>query len=109
MFHSDKFYFLVGCLGGLGRSISKWMFERGARKFVFLGRSGADKAPAQRLVEDLQLLGAHITVARGDVGVYSDVIKAVEGVEGPLGGVVQAAMGLDVIHPFAQTVKILSG
>ncbi|KAI0182175.1 KR domain-containing protein [Xylaria flabelliformis] len=85
---------MIGCLGGLGRSFSRWMITRGARKFVFLGRSGTDKAPARRLVEDLQQLGAKVKVVRGDVASANDVTCAVEAVKGTIGGVIQAAMGL---------------
>lgn len=95
----EKTYLLIGCLGGLGRSMSKWMLSRGARKFVFMGRSGTDKAPARRLVENLQSLGAQVTVIRGDVVNVDDVNRAVAGIDGPIGGVIQAAMGLDVSHP----------
>jgi KR domain len=45
-FPSDVAYLLVGCLGGLGRSLTTFMMERGARDFVFLSRSGADKPEA---------------------------------------------------------------
>ncbi|TLD11638.1 hypothetical protein PspLS_11510 [Pyricularia sp. CBS 133598] len=97
IFSPDKSYLLVGCLGGLGRSMSRWMLSRGARKFVFLGRSGTDREPAARLVQDLELSGAIVTVVRGDVVNASDVERAVaaSAAAGPIGGVVQAAMGLD--------------
>ncbi|KAH8427718.1 uncharacterized protein LDX57_005428 [Aspergillus melleus] len=91
---SEKTYLLIGCLGGLGASLAKWMFARGARKFVFQGRSGADRPAARRLVEDLQSLGAEVSVVRGDVGSKADVQRAVDSIPGILGGVVQAAMGL---------------
>ncbi|KAI1433783.1 ketoacyl-synt-domain-containing protein [Xylaria sp. CBS 124048] len=94
IFSPNKSYLLVGCLGGLGRSMSKWMLARGARKFVFLGRSGADREPARRLVEDLEFSGAQVTVVRGDVVNYEDVERAVKGIDGAIGGVIQAAMGL---------------
>lgn len=90
---------MIGCLGGLGRSISKWMVKRGARKFVFVGRTGTDRKPARQLVEDLEAEGADITVIRGDVGVLADVQRAVAAIKGPIGGVIQAAMGLNVSYP----------
>ena len=92
----EKTYLMIGCLGGLGRSISKWMIKQGARKFVFLGRSGTDKTPSRKLVEDLEHSGATIQVVRGDVGKYADVQKCVEVIHGDIGGVIQAAMGLNV-------------
>lgn len=98
-FHAHKSYIMIGCLGGLGRSMSKWMGSRGARKFVFLGRSGIDKEPARRLVEELQKSGAECHVVRGDVCNMADVQKAVDQVDGMIGGVVQAAMGLNVSFP----------
>ena len=95
-FSPDKSYIMIGCLGGLGRSMSKWMMARGARKFVFLGRSGIDKAPARRLVEDLQANGAECKVVRGDVCSADDVQKVVDQADSLIGGVIQAAMGLNV-------------
>jgi NADP-dependent 3-hydroxy acid dehydrogenase YdfG len=93
---SRKSYLLVGCLGGLGRSLSRWMIGRGARHFVFLGRTGLEKPAARRLIEELEREGAHCTVITSDVIKYSDVDRAVQaaGAIVPLGGVVQAAMGL---------------
>ncbi|KAF4945210.1 hypothetical protein FGADI_12109, partial [Fusarium gaditjirri] len=94
-FHPQKTYFLVGCLGGIGRSLSTWMMERGARKFLFLGRTGLQKKPAQELVRQLLEAGAVVNVVAGDVCEMGDVEKAVATIDGPLGGVVQAAMGLN--------------
>ncbi|QKX55823.1 uncharacterized protein TRUGW13939_02921 [Talaromyces rugulosus] len=92
----DKAYILIGCLGGLGRSLSKWMFDRGARKFVFLGRSGADRGPARKLINELKVRGAETTVIRGDVSDAADVNAAVAQIQDSIGGVVHAAMGLDL-------------
>ncbi|XXH01409.1 ubiquitin-specific protease ubp2 [Hypoxylon texense] len=43
-FSPDKSYLMVGCLGGLGRSISKWMVSRGATSLVHnaLEKDGRD-------------------------------------------------------------------
>ncbi|KAJ8132654.1 hypothetical protein O1611_g971 [Lasiodiplodia mahajangana] len=97
LFDQQKVYLLVGCLGGLGRSLARWMLARGARTFVFLGRSGCDKATAQDLVHRLKTSGASVTVVRGDVSKVNDVaasIAACVATHMPIGGVVQAAMGL---------------
>ncbi|OLN93284.1 Polyketide synthase-nonribosomal peptide synthetase 3 [Colletotrichum chlorophyti] len=95
MLSSEKVYLLVGCLGGLGRSLSRWMMARGARHFVFLGRSGSDKPEARSLVSRLRGAGASVVVVRGDVSNQKDVDAAVDACSGrPIGGVVQAAMGL---------------
>ena len=94
----DGTYLLVGCLGGLGRSLTSWMMKRGARNFCFLSRSGADAKPASLLVKELTAAGADVQVIRGDVSVLQDVERAVGSIpsDKPLKGVVQAAMILRV-------------
>lgn len=90
---------MIGCFGGLGRSLSQWMLQQGVRRFCFLGRSGIDKPAARALVEDLEEQGARVVVVRGDVSVYADVQKLVAEAQdqlGPIAGVVHTAMGLDV-------------
>ncbi|KGO64925.1 hypothetical protein PEX1_009200 [Penicillium expansum] len=94
VFSAQKCYLMVGCLGGLGRSLSKWMISCGARRFIFMGRSGFDKPEAKDIVDDLRAQGAHVTVIRGDVCRYEDVERAVEAADCPIGGVIQAAMAL---------------
>ncbi|KAL8284313.1 hypothetical protein RB600_008942 [Gaeumannomyces tritici] len=56
-FSPNVAYLLVGCLGGLGRSLTASMMERGARDFVFLSRSGAEKPEAAKLIKTLQGAG----------------------------------------------------
>jgi hypothetical protein len=80
------------------------MVKRGARKFVFVGRTGTDRKAARQLVEDLEAEGAYVTVVRGDVSILADVQAAVAAIKGPVGGVIQAAMGLNVGHPVCLSV-----
>ena len=72
------------------------MFGQGARRFVFFGRSGTEKQGAKNLVEDLRNSGADVSVIYGDVANYVDVEQAIAQIPRPIGGVIQAAMGLDV-------------
>jgi hypothetical protein len=74
------------------------MTTRGARKFIFLSRSGADKPEAAALVRELQesFKDISIQVFRGDVSVRGDVEKAISLATSPIRGVVQAAMFLKV-------------
>ncbi|KAI3316485.1 polyketide synthase-like protein [Xylariaceae sp. AK1471] len=93
----QKVYLLVGCLGGLGRSLSRWMMARGAKNFVFLGRSGCAKPEAKQLVAVLRNAGASVDVVTGDVADRDAVDRAVVACKAAgrmIGGVVQAAMGL---------------
>lgn len=97
-FSPDATYLLVGCLGGLGRSLTSWMMEAGARRFTFLSRSGTDNKSAAKLVADIEAAGAIVQVVRGDATSRGDVVRAVQGVSSkhPIRGVVHAAMVLRV-------------
>ncbi|RYP81174.1 hypothetical protein DL769_002122 [Monosporascus sp. CRB-8-3] len=108
IFNSEKSYLLVGCLGGLGRSLSRWIVARGARHLVFLGRSGCDKLSAQKFVPRLRSMGVEVTVIKGDVLSSADTKKAIQACVAtgkPIGGVVQAAMGLHEALFFRMTSK----
>lgn len=78
------------------------MASRGARHFIFLSRSGADKPEAAALVQELQeltwtqYLGLTVQVVRGDVSIREDVNRAILSAKHPIKGVVQAAMVLKV-------------
>ncbi|KAH8200322.1 hypothetical protein TruAng_005538 [Truncatella angustata] len=95
-FSPDSTYLLVGCLGGLGRSLTSWMMESGARRFVFLSRSGADSPSAAKLIKDIETSGASTIVVKGDATSRADVVRAVQEVSPsyPVRGVVHAAMVL---------------
>ncbi|OCL10070.1 putative polyketide synthase [Glonium stellatum] len=95
-FSSTSAYLLVGCLGGLGRSLTPWMLERGCKNFVFLSRSGADKAEAAEVVSQLQQSGASVHVFRVDASDEKAVAEVVSNVQAkmPIRGVVHAAMVL---------------
>ena len=74
------------------------MFGQGARRFVFFGRSGTEKQEAKNLVEDLRKSGADVSVIYGNVANSADVEQAIAQIPRPIGGVIQAAMGLDVSY-----------
>ncbi|RYP61915.1 hypothetical protein DL771_009957 [Monosporascus sp. 5C6A] len=95
-FDPEATYLLVGCLGGLGRSLTSWMMKSGARRFSFLSRSGTDAPSAAKLVSDIESAGDIVQIVRGDVASADDVARAVRGVPPgqPIKGVVHAAMVL---------------
>ena len=72
------------------------MLSRGARSFLFLNRSGLEQRVASDFVSELQRGGAHVTVVKGDAANFLDVENALMTLQKPLGGVIQAAMGLNV-------------
>ena len=96
VFSPDASYLLVGCLGGLGRSLIRFMIERGARNFAFVSRTGTDKPEAASVVDFAASTGGSVQVFRADAASESDMIHIVRQVhaERPLRGVVHAAMVL---------------
>jgi len=95
-FSPDATYLLIGCLGGLGRSLASWMVDRGAKHLTFLSRSGNDNPSALVLVESLKRRGVNATALRADVTSKSHLQEAVASVDPryPIRGVVNAAMVL---------------
>ncbi|OTA90931.1 hypothetical protein M434DRAFT_33160 [Hypoxylon sp. CO27-5] len=93
----DATYLLAGCLGGLGRSLTRFMMEHGAKHFAFLSRSGTDKPEAARVVESIQSRDeCSAEVFRVDVSEKDKVREVVMtlNAERPIRGVVHAAMVL---------------
>ncbi|KAI1743099.1 putative polyketide synthase [Xylaria scruposa] len=97
-FHSWKTYLLVGGFGGIGTSITKWMYSLGARSFVFLSRSGDSKKSAADLVEDLRRSGCKVQVVAGDVSQMEDVQRAFKSCPSRIGGIVHASMSVRAVH-----------
>ncbi|KAI0377914.1 hypothetical protein F5Y04DRAFT_284381 [Hypomontagnella monticulosa] len=94
----DATYIIPGGLGGLGRSLMKWMAEKGARNLVATSRSGAKDPRAQQLVEDLSQLGVRVKAFLGDVGCIEQCQKVLDEIskEGfpPIRGAVIMAMNV---------------
>ncbi|KAK7736708.1 Type I Iterative PKS [Cytospora paraplurivora] len=91
---SDAAYLLTGGLGGLGRSVSTWLAERGARHFVFLSRS-AEKPEHEAFFQELACLGCTSVGVAGDCANYDDVVRAVKAAGRPICGVLHASMVLE--------------
>lgn len=97
-FRPDASYLLVGGLGGLGRSVSTWMVEKGARHLVYLSRSAGLSEKDQAFVRELEAQGCQAICVTGDVSAIADVKAAVSKCSQPLGGVVQMAGLLQVLR-----------
>jgi Zn-dependent alcohol dehydrogenase len=89
-------YLLVGGLGGLGRSISTWMAENGARHFVYLSRTAGTTADDQDFFNELHAIGCTVTAVTGDVSDLSDVERVAVSSAHPIVGVIQLSMALKV-------------
>jgi NAD(P)-dependent dehydrogenase (short-subunit alcohol dehydrogenase family)/acyl carrier protein len=94
---SDATYLISGGLGGLGLLVARWMVSRGARHLVLLGRRGATPA-VERELNEIELAGARVVVARTDIADACQVARRLDEIEQllpPLRGVVHAAGTLD--------------
>ncbi|RYO89871.1 hypothetical protein DL766_010402 [Monosporascus sp. MC13-8B] len=94
LFRADVAYFLVGGLGGLGRSIALWMAQHGARNFIFLSRSGEKGQGVAALIRALEGAGCIVDVVAGSVTQLEDVCRAVRQARKPVAGVIQLSMVL---------------
>ncbi|KAL2875906.1 hypothetical protein SGCOL_008902 [Colletotrichum sp. CLE4] len=93
-FNGDSSYLLVGGLGGLGRSVSNWMVEHGAKHLIFLSRQGAKTTENQRFVAELEAQGCSAITVRGDISSLSDVDRAIKAGSQPVRGVINMSMVL---------------
>jgi len=66
-FPDEASYVLAGGLGGIGRSIARWMVSRGAKNLIFLSRSGAASDAAKQAVNDLEDEGCRVHIFPCDV------------------------------------------
>lgn len=96
-FPEDASYVLAGGLGGLGRSIAKWMASRGARHFIFLSRNGSQSEIAQALIAELEGDGCQVAAFACDVSnanLLEQAIAECSSIMPPIRGCIQGAMQL---------------
>ncbi|PWY71104.1 putative polyketide synthase [Aspergillus sclerotioniger CBS 115572] len=94
-------YLLVGGLGGLGRAVSTWMVERGARHLVYLSRDAGARQEDREFIFELEMAGCHVQCVKGNVANLEDVQRAVSKCKEPLKGVLQMSLCLRD-SPFAE-------
>ncbi|SPJ72405.1 related to polyketide synthase [Fusarium torulosum] len=96
-FNPAASYLLVGGLGGLGRAVSSWMVENGARHLIYLSRSAGETESDKGFFEELRSQECTVTGVKGDVTELADVQRAVTeaaSVSVPLKGVINMSMVL---------------
>jgi NADPH:quinone reductase-like Zn-dependent oxidoreductase/SAM-dependent methyltransferase/acyl carrier protein len=93
----DGTYLITGGLSGLGLLTAQWMFERGARHLVLMGRRAPSEA-AVAAICSMEEQGAQITIARGDVADRANLAELFASFGRslpPLRGIVHSAGTLD--------------
>ncbi|MEO1682708.1 MAG: SDR family NAD(P)-dependent oxidoreductase [Cyanobacteria bacterium J06631_12] len=69
-------YLITGGLGALGLQVARWLVTQGGKHLILTGRR-APSAQAQAEIRSLEALGAHISVALGDISQPSDVASII--------------------------------
>lgn len=101
LFRGDATYLLVGGTGGIGRSVSVWMAEGGARSFIFLSRSAEDPKNAPFIRELMSYPSCRVQAVTGDVSILADVQRAIALApeDSPVAGIMQLSLVLCVSPP----------
>jgi acyl transferase domain-containing protein/NADPH:quinone reductase-like Zn-dependent oxidoreductase/ubiquinone/menaquinone biosynthesis C-methylase UbiE len=109
-FEAGATYVIAGGLGGLGRSIARWLSLRGARNLILISRSGPDGKPeAQDLLSDMAKAGVTVQCPRCDIANLSALQAALAECSEtlpPIRGCFQASMVLRVSSNSPVTHKL---
>ncbi|KAL8861949.1 MAG: hypothetical protein Q9178_001819 [Gyalolechia marmorata] len=91
-------YLVTGGLGGIGRAITRWMIDRGAKHILVTSRRGVSDPEAATLLRGAQSRGCNLQIRSCDISDESSLVKLLKDCAGtmpPISGVVQGAMHLD--------------
>ncbi|KAF7879091.1 hypothetical protein EAF04_000291 [Stromatinia cepivora] len=96
-FDADASYIVTGGLGGLGRSISLWLADRGVKHLILLSRSGAVTTESQTLLGQLKKKGVRVEAPACDITNSSILKQTLEDLKQkmpPIKGCIHSAMVL---------------
>ena len=102
-FDGSANYLLVGCLGGVGQRLSRWMVDRGARILTFLSKKSSRRPTTIEFESELRSFGATVNILEGvdvtDMQLLKTAISKAEKF-GTIKGIVNAAMieGVSLRH-----------
>ncbi|KAJ9306417.1 hypothetical protein DTO217A2_4156 [Paecilomyces variotii] len=91
-FPGSASYLMIGGLGGIGRAVSMWMVDHGAREIIYMSRSAGLTNKDDAFVHELQSMGCSVRLVSGDVTKPEDVNEAIAAATYPLKGIVQMSM-----------------
>lgn len=98
----DASYLIAGGFGGIGRSIARWLVDRGARHLILLSRSGPKSALARNLLLDLGEKGVRLQTPRCDISDHEALKNALTTCAAtmpPVKGCIQSCMVITVRDP----------
>jgi len=90
-------YLIIGGLGGLGRTMIRWLAQRGCKHIVTMSRTGLKSSTAQSLVKEMQANGTSLHILECDVSDAKSVKSSLDDIKAsapPIRGIIQAAMVL---------------
>ncbi|KAF3012563.1 t1pks [Neopestalotiopsis sp. 37M] len=94
-FDGSAAYLLVGGLGGLGRSVARYMVQQGARKLVFFSRTSSKDHPRhEAYIKEIEAMGAVVQCVQGDVSDTAAVQRAFDVAQGPVKGILNLTIAL---------------
>jgi acyl carrier protein len=91
-FNGSASYLMIGGLGGIGRAVSTWMVDHGAREIIYMSRSAGLTDKDDSFVQELQSMGCTAKLVAGDTTKIEDVNRAIATAKLPLKGIVQMSM-----------------
>ncbi|RMZ82891.1 hypothetical protein DV737_g1950, partial [Chaetothyriales sp. CBS 132003] len=91
-FNGSASYLMIGGLGGIGRAVSRWMVDHGAREIIYMSRSAGLTNKDDAFVQELRSMGCTAKLVAGDTTKLEDVERAIAAATLPLRGIVQMSM-----------------
>ena len=99
-FDANASYLIVRGLGGIDRSIARWLVPRGARNIILLSQSGASSEAASSHLAALRSYGVRVEALACDVTNYEVLARTIaqcaDSGMPPIKGCIQGAMVLHV-------------
>jgi short-subunit dehydrogenase len=97
-FNPDATYIISGGLGGIGRSLARWMVDHSAKNLILLSRSRTHSKAAVALLKELREKGINVSTPACDVADESALKNALQQCSDmpPIKGCIQASMVLKV-------------
>jgi D-arabinose 1-dehydrogenase-like Zn-dependent alcohol dehydrogenase len=92
----ESSYLITGGLGGLGRSLARWLVDHGAAELIFLSRSAGKGEHDQSFFEELRSMGCNVITVAGKAESLASVEECAKQATKPIKGICHLAMVLRV-------------